>query len=179
MSKDLLSQAEEFYQQTGVKQRLFMSKWYQADSWDRERFVIIKAEAHEKGTNRRAIVTNRPGAMLLIEATYDEYTERGESENRNKELKRGMKADRLSDHRFLANFFRLYLHVTALNLLGPIATHGDSRSVAGIFGDPRTGSSRSPLREAPQRVLQPSSSGRSPGRRRPRHLAIAVHQSGC
>ena len=42
---------------------------------------------------------------------------RGESENRNKELKRELKADRLSDHRFMANFFRLYLHVAALNLM--------------------------------------------------------------
>ena len=41
----------------------------------------------------------------------------GESENRNKELKREPAADRLSDHRFLANFFRLYLHAAALNLL--------------------------------------------------------------
>ena len=41
---------------------------------------------------------------------------RGESENRNKELKRKPAADRLSDHRFLANFFRLYLHAAALNL---------------------------------------------------------------
>ena len=42
---------------------------------------------------------------------------RGESENRNKELKAELQADRLSDHRFLANFFRLYLHAAALNLL--------------------------------------------------------------
>ena len=42
---------------------------------------------------------------------------RGESENRNKEFKCGMAMDRLSDHRFLANFFRLYLHAAALNLL--------------------------------------------------------------
>ena len=41
---------------------------------------------------------------------------RGESENRNKELKRKPAADRLSDHRFLANFLRLYLHAAALNL---------------------------------------------------------------
>ena len=40
----------------------------------------------------------------------------GESENRNKELKREPADDRLSDHRFLANFFRLYLHASALNL---------------------------------------------------------------
>ena len=39
-------------------------------------------------------------------ATYDEYAERGESENRNKELKRGLSADRLSDHRYMANLYR-------------------------------------------------------------------------
>ena len=43
--------------------------------------------------------------------------DRGESENRNKELKCGLRADRLSDHRYLANLFRLYLHTAALNLL--------------------------------------------------------------
>jgi hypothetical protein len=42
---------------------------------------------------------------------------RGESENRNKELKCGVGMDRLSDHRFVANLFRLYLHAAALNLL--------------------------------------------------------------
>ena len=40
-----------------------------------------------------------------------------ESENRNKELKTGLLADRLSDHRYFANLFRLYLHTTAYNLL--------------------------------------------------------------
>ena len=48
---------------------------------------------------------------------YDEYADRGESENRNKELKCGLQADRLSDHRYFANLFRLYLHATAHNLL--------------------------------------------------------------
>ena len=42
---------------------------------------------------------------------------RGESENRNKEFKRGMAMDRLSDHRVVANVFRLYLHAAALNLM--------------------------------------------------------------
>ena len=42
---------------------------------------------------------------------------RGESENRNKEFKCGVAMDRLSDHRFMANYFRLYLHAAALNLL--------------------------------------------------------------
>ena len=42
---------------------------------------------------------------------------RGESENRNKELKGGLQADRLSDHRYFANLFRLYLHTAAYHLL--------------------------------------------------------------
>ena len=69
------------------------------------------------GTNRRFVVTNRAGASRYLEATYDEYVMRGESENRNKELKCGMAMDRLSDHCFVANYFRPYLHAAALNLL--------------------------------------------------------------
>ena len=57
------------------------------------------------------------GAGAAAGGVYDEYAARGESENRNKELKAELTADRLSDHRFLANFFRLYLHAAALNLL--------------------------------------------------------------
>jgi hypothetical protein len=63
------------------------------------------------------VVTNRPGCRVLPAAVYDEYAMRGESENRNKELKVELPAGRLSDHRFVANFFRLYLHAATLNLL--------------------------------------------------------------
>lgn len=97
--------------------RLFAGFWYQAGTWDRPRYVVAKAEANAKGTNRRFVVTNRPGAEVLPEATYDAYVERGDSENRNKEIKCGMAMDRLSDHRFVANYFRLYLHTLAMNLL--------------------------------------------------------------
>lgn len=116
-SAELLAQAVQQYAATGQKQRLFLQLSYQAQTWPAPREVIVKCEAHAQGTNRRAIVSNRAGATLLPGATYDEYAQRGESENRNKELKRGLCADRLSDHRFLANFFRLYLHAAALNLL--------------------------------------------------------------
>ena len=54
---------------------------------------------------------------VLPQAAYDDYAARGEAENRNKELKCDLKIDRTSDHRFLANFFRLYLHAAAHNLL--------------------------------------------------------------
>jgi hypothetical protein len=79
--------------------------------------VVAKAEANDRGTNRRFVVTNRPGAALFPEPTYDAYAARGESENRNKEFKCDLAMDRLSDHRFVANYFRLYLHAAAMNLL--------------------------------------------------------------
>lgn len=116
-SEELLEQARKQFEETGQKQRLFASMMYQANSWDQPRQIVIKCEAHAQGTNRRAVSTNRPGWSVNPAAVYDEYAERGESENRNKELKRELAADRLSDHRFMANFFRLYLHCAALNLL--------------------------------------------------------------
>jgi hypothetical protein len=100
-----------------VPSRLFTGFWYQAGTWPQPRWVVAKAEANDRGTNRRFVVTNRPGAVLFPEPTYDEYAGRGESENRNKEFKCDLAMDRLSDHRFCANYFRLYLHAAAMNLL--------------------------------------------------------------
>jgi hypothetical protein len=122
-SDALLAEAVEQYEQTGQPQRLFTAFWYQAKSWTLPRWVVVKAEAHAAGTNRRAVVTNRSGGRVLPQAAYDEYANRGESENRNKEIKCGMEADRLSDHRYMANLFRLYLHTAALNLLVRLRNH--------------------------------------------------------
>lgn len=97
--------------------RLFDGFWYRAQTWPSERWVVVKAEANSEGSQRRFVVTNRPGAVVLPEGTYDDYAMRGESENRNKEFKCDLAMDRLSDHRFVANYFRLYLHAAALNLL--------------------------------------------------------------
>ena len=117
LSDPTLQHAVEQFEATGEPQRKFCAFWYQAGSWPVQRWVVVKCEANAQGTNRRAVVTNRPGALVLPDAAYDDYTDRGESENRNKELKCGLQADRLSDHRYMANLFRLYLHVTAYNLL--------------------------------------------------------------
>jgi hypothetical protein len=69
-------------------------------------------------------VTNRPcitiGSADDGQREYDDYTQRGESEQRMDELKNGLKMDRLSCHRFMANFFRLLLHAAAFNLLNAI-----------------------------------------------------------
>jgi len=117
LSDSLLEQAVSQWEATGQPQRLFTAFWYRADSWPAQRWVVVKCEANAQGTNRRAVVTNRTGATVLPGAAYDGYADRGESENRNKELKVGLLADRLSDHRYFANLFRLYLHTTAYNLL--------------------------------------------------------------
>lgn len=116
-SDELLAEAVRMWEQTSEPQRLFAGFWYRAGTWTIPRWVVVKAEANVQGTNRRFVVTNRPGARLYQEATYDEYAMRGESENRNKELKCGLGMDRLSDHRFMANLFRLDMHAAAMNLL--------------------------------------------------------------
>jgi hypothetical protein len=117
LSEDLLKRAVADYAETGQPQRLFLAAPYRARSWPAERPIVIKIEVGAAGINRRAVVTNRPGWEAMPAAVHDAYVERGESENRNKELKRELRGDRLSDHRFMANFFRLYLHAFALNLL--------------------------------------------------------------
>lgn len=116
-SEELLQNAVDAYEQTGQPQRLFSGFDYQAGTWEQPRWIALKCEANAQGTNRRAIVTNRPGARTLPEGAYDEYSERGEAENRNKELKCELCADRLSDHRYMANCFRMFLHCLANNLL--------------------------------------------------------------
>jgi hypothetical protein len=117
LGDDPMKKALDEYQKTGDTQRMSMFVDYQARSWPRSQPVVIKVEANPEGTNRRAVVTNRPGRRVLPSAIYDEYAMRGESENRNEELEVELHAGRLSDRRFLANFFRLYLHTAALNLL--------------------------------------------------------------
>jgi hypothetical protein len=123
MTAELLEEARRRYQETRQPQRLFATFEYRAGSWPKPRRVVAKVECNAQGTNRRFVVSNRAGAALLPEATYDEYVMRGESENRNKEIKTGLAMDRLSDHRFMANLFRLYLHVGAHNLLARLRRH--------------------------------------------------------
>jgi len=117
LSDPTLEEAVKRFESSGQPQRLFCAFWYRAESWPAQRWVVIKCEANAQGTNRRAVVTNRPGAFVLPSAAYDAHADRGESENRNKELKCGLEADTLSDHRYFANLFRLYLHIAAHHLL--------------------------------------------------------------
>jgi len=116
-TEPLLAEALGQYEQTQEPQRLFTVFEYQAESWPQARHVVVKCEAGPNGTNRRAVVSNRPGITVLPAGVYDEYADRGESENRNKELKCDLCAGRLSDHRYMANCFRMFLHCLAYTLL--------------------------------------------------------------
>ena len=114
IAQPLMDKAVRWYERTERKQRLFMRFWYQADSWPHPRRVVAKAECHAGGTNLRFVVTNLdvPG-VRQARGAYDDYTQRGDSEQRMDELKNGLAADRLSCHRFKANFMRLLLHTAA------------------------------------------------------------------
>lgn len=114
MAEPLLERARERYGTEGRKVRLLSEGSYRAGSWDRERRVIYKAEAMEQGTNRRFVVTSKKDGP---KALYDWYVGRGEIENRIKDFKLALKADRLSCQRFLANQFRLLVHAAAYWLL--------------------------------------------------------------
>jgi hypothetical protein len=122
----LVRRAEKLYQQTGRPQRLFAFRLYRAQTWDRRRVVIAKAECSGEGTNLRFIVTNLPVKNdKQAERVYDAYVQRGTSEQRMDELKNGLAAGRLSCHRFMANFLRLLMHTLALNLLNALRDHAE------------------------------------------------------
>ena len=114
MACDLLAQAKESHEEKGQKATLFSESLYGAASWEQERRVIYKAEAMDKGTNTRFLLTTRAEKP---KALFGFYARRGESENWIKDLKLAIKADRLSCHRFIANQFRLLLHAAAYWLM--------------------------------------------------------------
>lgn len=117
----LLLKAQRQYQETGEKQRFFTSFSYQADSWTKPRRIIAKVEYTHLGANQRFVVTNLSRNPQFV---YDDiYVLRGDVENRIKELKLDIKADRLSCHRFLANQFRLLLHTAAYCLFWLLRHH--------------------------------------------------------
>jgi hypothetical protein len=101
LSQELKEEANEGYEKTGKKQRLFTEAEYQAGSWSRRRRVIVKTEWSSKGSNIRFVVTNLSYKPRNL---YGFYIERGGTcEVRIDELKNGLMADRLSCHRFIVS----------------------------------------------------------------------------
>jgi hypothetical protein len=115
LAQPLLGAARAQFCQQQTKQRLFGEVSYAAQTWDRPRRVIVKAEHTDKGSNPRFVVTNLTESAPAL---YDTgYCARGEMENRIKEQQLGLFADRTSCHRWWANQFRLLLSSSAYVLL--------------------------------------------------------------
>jgi hypothetical protein len=111
----LMQVAQQQYEQSGENQRIFGEFEYAAESWDRQRRVIHKAEHNSHGDNPRFVVASlKEGTQHL----YDHiYCARGEMENRIKEQQLGLFAGRTSCHHFNANQFRLLLSSFAYTLI--------------------------------------------------------------
>ena len=105
---------------SGHTEHVYSECRYAAKSWSRERRVIIKAEVvciegREPRDNARFVVTNLgAGPQHLYENVY---CQRGEIENRIKELHHGLEIDRTSCSRFWANQFRVLLTAAAYVLM--------------------------------------------------------------
>jgi len=114
-ARRLMGRARMLSKATGQTAHLYGETRYAARRWQRKRRVIIKAEVvrhpgRDPKNNPRFVVTNLPDAPETI---YALYCQRGDVENRLKELHHGLEIDRTSCSRFLANQFRVLLTLAA------------------------------------------------------------------
>lgn len=129
----LLGRARVLFRATGEPTALFGETRYAAKSWGRQRRVIMKAEVVQHPgraprDNPRFVVTN---LRLEPEAVYDIYRQRGDVENRHKELKDSLGLGRTSCPRFLANQFRVLLTATAYILFQTLQQRVQGTACAG------------------------------------------------
>jgi hypothetical protein len=102
------------YKREGDGCREFTEFSYKAGPWKRARRVVVKAEVTRGELNPRYVVTS---LCWKPETLYRFYCQRGDRENRIKELKLDMASGRTSCHRFWANQLRLLLHSAAFVLM--------------------------------------------------------------
>jgi len=111
----LMGKARMRSKATGRTAHLYGETRYAAKPWSRKRRLVMKAEVvrhpgRDPKNNPRFVVTNLPDAP---QAVYEFYCQRGDMENRLKELHHGVEMDRTSCSRFLANQFRVLLALAA------------------------------------------------------------------
>lgn len=104
----LMKKARQLAQQTGSTATLYSETQYQAGKWKDARRAVIKAEVvvNDKGElrdNPRFVITN---LSLIPKNVYRYYRERGDMENRLKELHYDLRFDLTSCTSFLANQLR-------------------------------------------------------------------------
>ncbi len=106
----------ETYLAKNEKHQEFISFTYAAKSWHKPQKCYAKVESTGKGMNIRYFTSNIKDKTAK-EIYFDFYVKRGEaSENRIKEVKNMCFSDRLSNHRYWANFFRLFISSLAYEM---------------------------------------------------------------
>lgn len=102
---------------SGETETFYSDAKYKAKSWKNERRVVIKAEVvthpgRPPKNNARFVITN---LRTVPKSTYATYCQRGDAENRIKELK-ALDVDRTSSSSFLANQIRVLMTAVAFVL---------------------------------------------------------------
>jgi Transposase DDE domain group 1 len=121
-----MHQAQQQFAQTGKAARVFKDFSYRTHkSWSRERRVVGKAEHLAKGANPRFVVSSLSADTVAAQALYEQdYCGRGNMENRIKENKLFLFAQRVSCATMRANQVRLCLATVAYIVLRALRQFG-------------------------------------------------------
>ena len=121
-----MHQAKLQFETTKDPSRLFKDFTYQTrKTWSRTRRVVGKAEHLPKGANPRFVVTSLPPELFDARMLYQqEYCARGNMENRIKEKKLFLFADRVSCQTMRANQVRLCLSTVAYIVMRALRDFG-------------------------------------------------------
>lgn len=120
LSEQWMQQVRELSGNSGKTEHVYGEVRYAANSWSRERRIVVKAEVlrlegRAPRDNARFVITNlRTKPQRLYE---DIYCQRAHIELRIKELHHGLEIDRTSCTRFWANQFRVLLTAAAYALM--------------------------------------------------------------
>lgn len=118
LSESLLDRARRQSERREQSVALYGEHRYRARKWKRDRRMVFKAEVlrypgREPKDNPRFVATN---LRHKPETVYRIYCQRGDSENRIKELKVGLAMDRTSCTSFWANQLRVLMAAAAFVL---------------------------------------------------------------
>ena len=115
-----MAQARRLSKASDETEKVYAETLYAAKTWPHRRRMIIKAEVtrhpgRDPKDNPRFVVTNMTKTPRWVYEDF--YCQRGEIENRIKELHHGLEIDRTSCSRFLANQLRVLLTAAAYVLM--------------------------------------------------------------
>lgn len=120
LAEPKMKQARKLSEESGKTEHVYGEALYAADTWSQKRRIIFKAEVvrqpgKEPKDNPRFVITNLKQNPPWI---YEQvYCERGDVENRIKELHHGLEIDRTSCSKFWANQFRVLMTAAAYVLM--------------------------------------------------------------